>query len=117
MHAQVPVRIGPETPAPALESPEAAEAIRSQIKQAIAKVSKIDPAAIGDQAAYREDLGLDSLSILETIVEVQCRFRIPDLPESEFAQIRTVEDTVQFVQQYLRSAGVEACVNGSWSPA
>ena len=75
--------------------------IRATIKQAIAKVSKIDPRQIGDKASYREDLGLDSLSILETIVEVQCRFQLPDLPDSEFAGIQTVEDTVNFVQQSL----------------
>jgi NADH dehydrogenase (ubiquinone) 1 alpha/beta subcomplex 1 len=76
--------------------------IRARIKDAIAKVSKIDPQTIGDDASYHDDLGLDSLSILETIVEVQCRFQIPDLPDNDYAAIRTVEDTVQFVQQYLR---------------
>ena len=75
--------------------------IRTTIKQAIAKVTRLDPAGIADQAAYRDDLGLDSLSILETIVEVQYRFNLPDLPEGEFAGIRTVEDTVQMVQDKL----------------
>ena len=75
--------------------------IRNKIKQAIAKVSKIDPEAISDEASYREDLGLDSLSILETIVEVQCCFQVPDIPDSEFMEIRTVGDTVRFIQQRL----------------
>jgi acyl carrier protein len=116
MPTQLPAGVSPEAPAGAVP-PWGEEEIRAQVKQAIAKVCKIDPAAIGDGAAYREDLGLDSLSILETIVEVQCRFRIPDLPDSEFAQIRTVEDTVVFVHQYVRSARVGACPNGSLSPA
>jgi acyl carrier protein len=75
--------------------------IRARIKEAIAKVSKIDPQTINDSASFHEDLGLDSLSILETIVEVQCRFKIPDLPDESFAGIRTVEDTVRFVQERL----------------
>ena len=75
--------------------------IRTKIKEAVAKVSKIDPRTIADGAAYREDLGLDSLSILETIVEVQCRFKIPDLPDSDYAGIRTVEDTVRLIQERL----------------
>jgi acyl carrier protein len=78
-----------------------ADEIRSNIKQAVAKVCKIDPLTIGDRAAFREDLGLDSLSILETIVEVQCRFKIPEVEDSELAQIRTVEEAVRFVQQRL----------------
>jgi acyl carrier protein len=76
--------------------------IRVRIKQAIVKVSKIDLEKIGDQSAFREDLGLDSLSILETLVEVQCRFKIPDIPDADFARIRTVEQAVEFVQQALQ---------------
>ena len=117
MHTELPPRIEPEFPPPGEATVMGADEIRAQIKLAIAKVSKIDPATIGDRATYREDLGLDSLSILETIVEVQCRFRLPDLPDSEFARIRTVEDTVEFVQQCLRSGMVGACANGLWSPA
>ena len=49
--------------------------IRNRIKQAIAKVSKIELSKIHDHHSYRDDLGLDSLSILEAIVEVQCRFK------------------------------------------
>ncbi len=77
------------------------EEIRAKVKQAIAKVSKIDPREIADDASYRDDLGLDSLSILETIVEVQSCFKIPDRPDSEFLEIRTVEDTVKFIEQWL----------------
>jgi acyl carrier protein len=78
-----------------------ADEIRGKIKEIIAKVNKINPESIGDTAAYVEDLGLDSLAILETVVEVQCHFKIPDPPESEFATICTVEDTLKFVQQQL----------------
>src|SRR5262245_27155157 len=81
---------------PGKEAPMSDEEIRAIVKQAIAKVTKLDPLQIGDDASYRDELGLDSLSILETIVEVQCRFRIPDLPEGEYAHVRTVNDTVRF---------------------
>jgi acyl carrier protein len=76
--------------------------IRGRIIQAIVKVSKIDPGKIENGSSFREDLGLDSLSILEIIVEVQCRFKIPDIPDAEFARIRTVEQAAEFVQQALQ---------------
>jgi acyl carrier protein len=75
--------------------------IRAKVKQAIAKVSKIDPREIADDASYRDDLGLDSLSILETIVEVQSCFKIPDKLDTEFLDIRTVEETVKFIEEWL----------------
>jgi len=78
-----------------------ADEIRTVIKEAIGKVSKIDAATILDCASFREDLGLDSLSIMETIVEVQCRFKIPDVPEEVYEGIRTVDDAVRFVQDTM----------------
>ena len=79
--------------------------IRMVIKQAIAKVTKIDPVTINDYATFREDLGLDSLSILETIVEVECRFKIADMtneitPE-EYATLSNVAEVSRFIQQRL----------------
>ena len=83
------------------EAHVSADEIRDSIKQAIAKVSKIEEASIDDHADFRLDLGLDSLSILETLVELQCRFKIPDVPDEKFAGIRTIGDAVQFVQEWL----------------
>jgi acyl carrier protein len=77
------------------------EVIRRTIKEAIAKVSRTAPEAIADAASFRDDLGLDSLAVIETIVEVQYRLKIPDLPDGELPEMRTVDDTVKFVQQLL----------------
>jgi acyl carrier protein len=77
------------------------EQIRAAVKQAIAKVSKINPATIADDAALQEDLSLDSLSVIEIIVEVQLRFKIPDPGDGELPRVRTVGDAVQLVQQHL----------------
>ena len=78
-----------------------AEEIRARVKEAIAKVSKIDPRTIGDHASFRDHLGMDSLSILETIVEVQCRFKIPDVSDEEYAGIRTLDQAVGLVEKHL----------------
>jgi len=78
--------------------------IRSAIKQAIVKVSKIDPMTVGDGSSFRDDLGLDSLSILEIVVEIQCHFQIPDFSDEEYAEIHSVDDAVRFVQGYLSLA-------------
>jgi len=74
--------------------------IRKTIKACIANVTSISPEAIDDDASYADDLALDSLSILETVVEVEYRFKIK-VPEEELAAIRTVTDTVLTVQKYL----------------
>jgi len=74
--------------------------VKSRIKGCISKVTSIDPQKIADDASYVEDLALDSLSILETVVEVEYHFNIK-VPEEELSAIRTVDDTISTVRKYL----------------
>jgi len=77
-----------------------AEEIREKIKRSIASITYIDPAKIDDSASYKDDLAIDSLSILEIVVDVEYQFQIR-VPEEELSAIRTVSDTVNTVQKYL----------------
>jgi acyl carrier protein len=74
--------------------------IRDKIKRSITNVTDIKPERISDNASYTEDLALDSLAILEIVVEVECQFKIK-VSEEELSTIRTLDDTVRTVQQYL----------------
>jgi acyl carrier protein len=77
-----------------------ADEIRDRIKRSITNVTDIKPERISDNASYTDDLALDSLAILEIVVEVECQFKIK-VPEEELSTIRTVDDTVRTVQHYL----------------
>jgi acyl carrier protein len=81
--------------------------IRTQIKQGIAEVASVDTSEIEDSSSYVEDLGLDSLSILEIIVKLEqkCGIRMP--PE-QLASVRTVGDTVKLVQHHIQAKSVSA---------
>lgn len=74
--------------------------IRNKIKQAIANVSEIDPEDIEDSAAFVDDLGLDSLVLLEISVDIEMQFGL-EVPEEELKQLHTVQDAVEFVQHSL----------------
>jgi acyl carrier protein len=80
------------------------EAIRATVKECIQKVTGIDAATISDSAAYVDDLGLDSLSVLEIAVSIEEQFNFHATDE-ELALNRTVADTVELV---TRRACVEA---------
>jgi acyl carrier protein len=74
--------------------------IRDSIKRVIANISDIDLEAIGDSASFKEDLGLDSLVLLEIAVDIGLQFQL-DIPEEQLMQLHTVQDTVELVQQCL----------------
>jgi acyl carrier protein len=76
--------------------------IRNRVKASIANVTGIDINTITDDSSYVGDLGLDSLSILEIVIDVEAQFDI-DAPEEELKAIRTVDDTVNLLLQHLLS--------------
>lgn len=77
------------------------EEIRSKIKQIISNITNIDPADIADDASFIEDLQLDSLSLLEIGVDVDYEFKL-GVSEERLQELRTVQDSVNLVQQRLK---------------
>ena len=77
--------------------------IRSIVKHSIARITSISPEEIADNASYKGDLKLDSLTILEIAVDTEYQFKIRIL-EDELSAIDTIEDTVNIVQQHLSAA-------------
>lgn len=84
--------------------------IRRRVKEVIANVSGIAPEEIGDDASFQEDLELDSLALLEISVDIELRFRELNLkiPDEEIAALRTVQDAVDKIQDYLNKHAKEA---------
>lgn len=78
--------------------------IREEIKKCIATVTGIEEAEIADDASYDDDLGLDSLSVLEVAVHAEDLFGVKIVdPENEepMQGLRTVEDTVRMIEQLV----------------
>lgn len=78
------------------------EDIRAQIKQSISTVTGIEAADIPDSAAYRDDLGLDSLSILEVAINVEFHYKV-EVPEEELKEIRNIDDTIAVIDRHLQA--------------
>jgi acyl carrier protein len=76
------------------------EEIRAKVKESIANIANLELGDISDHASYKDDLQLDSLTILEIAVSAEFDFQIK-IPDEQLSEIRTVEDTVRVVQQYL----------------
>jgi len=77
--------------------------IRTRVKRSIATITNISVDEIPDHASYKEDLQLDSLTILEIAVDAEYQFQVK-LSDDDLGVLRTVDDTVRMVQQYLSPA-------------
>ena len=74
--------------------------IRTQVKEIIGAVADLDPGTMSDGASLVEDLGLDSLSLLEISVDVDYHFKL-GLPEEAMKDLRTLQEIVDLVARRL----------------
>jgi acyl carrier protein len=74
--------------------------VLDKIKQIIGNIAGLDPQRIGDEDSLRDDLKLDSLSLLEIGVDVDLAFKL-NLPDERYKDIRTLPEMVDLVQQRL----------------
>ena len=75
-------------------------AVATQIRAALAKRLKRDVSAVRLQDNLREDLGLDSLAMLEMVFEVEEAFNL-EIPDDDLSTITTVGDVVTYVDARL----------------
>jgi acyl carrier protein len=86
--------------------------ISTKIKDIIAKVAGLNGTRIPDGASLREDLSLDSLSLLEIAVEVDYSFKL-GLPDERYKGIAALPDMVALVRERLAElAGGPQAVEG-----
>lgn len=74
--------------------------ILDKIKQIISNIAGLDPKRIGDADSLRDDLKLDSLSLLEIGVDVDLAFKL-NLPDERYKEIQSLPQMVSLVQERL----------------
>ena len=75
-------------------------AITSKIIQALASYLKRDPASITESHHLRDDLGLDSVAIIELLFEIEERFKL-QIPDQDLPGLSTVGTVTAYVQRRL----------------
>lgn len=73
--------------------------ITTTVKDIVAKITGCSAEGISDSATFVDDLGLDSLAILEIAVDVENAFKIRASDE-ELQTIRSIADSVALIQRH-----------------
>ncbi|MEQ1729340.1 MAG: acyl carrier protein [Vicinamibacterales bacterium] len=76
------------------------ESIRTAVRESVNRITGIPQGDIIDDSSFRDDLGLDSLSALEVMVDIEYAFKIK-VPEERLQSIQTVRDTITVVLEHL----------------
>ncbi|MBI3791270.1 MAG: acyl carrier protein [Gemmatimonadetes bacterium] len=71
--------------------------IGSKVKDIIEKELGVEREKLTNEASFIEDLGADSLDIVELVMEFEKEFNI-DIPDEDAEKIRTVGDSVTYIE-------------------
>ncbi len=71
--------------------------IGSKVKDIIEKELGVEREKLTMEASFIEDLGADSLDIVELVMEFEKEFNI-DIPDEDAEKIRTVGDSMTYIE-------------------
>ena len=72
--------------------------IEERLKQIVVNQLGVEEAAVVAKAKFIEDLGADSLDIVELVMAMEESFGI-DIPDEDAENIRTVEDACNYIRK------------------
>lgn len=75
-----------------------AENIETKVKQIVVNQLGVEESAVTPNAKFIEDLGADSLDIVELVMAMEEAFGV-EIPDEEAENIRTVEDAISFIKK------------------
>ena len=70
-----------------------------RVKEIIAKELEVDGKQLAPEAKFIEDLGADSLDIVELVMALEEEFGI-DIPDEDADKMKTVGDAMKYLQEH-----------------
>jgi len=77
--------------------------VREKVKQVIVEQLSVNPDEVTDDASFIEDLGADSLDIVELVMELEEQFGV-DIPDEEAEKISTVGGAIKYIEERVGGA-------------
>ena len=76
-----------------------------RVQTILAKQLRLDPAKVTPESRIKQDLGADSLDILQLLMRIEDQYGIV-IPDQELATFTTVADVVAYLESREKEAGL-----------
>ncbi len=71
--------------------------LEAKVTEIIVEQLDVDREQCVPEASFLDDLGADSLDLMELILEMEDRFRV-EVSDDELQKIRTIQDVIDFLK-------------------
>jgi acyl carrier protein len=78
-----------------------AQDIVSEVKRIIKEQLDVDEKDIKPESSFIDDLGADSLGLVELVLAFEEAFEI-DIPDEHTEKIRTVQDAISYIEEHAK---------------
>ena len=75
--------------------------IFEQMQKIISEQFGVDESSVTENTSFEEDLGADSVDLVELVMAMEDEFKIGEVGEDELAGLSTVGDCVKFLSKKL----------------
>jgi len=76
-------------------------ALFDEVKEVIVEQLNVSPDEVKPESRFVEDLGADSLDVVEMIMALEEKFEL-EIPDSEAEKIKTVQDVVDYIEKHKK---------------
>jgi acyl carrier protein len=72
-------------------------ALFDEVKEVVVEQLNVSPDEVKEESKFVEDLGADSLDVVELVMALEEKFDI-EIPDEDAEKITTVKDAIQFIE-------------------
>jgi acyl carrier protein len=76
-------------------------AVDEKVKQIIVEQLQVDEAEVTPSASFQEDLGADSLDVVELVMQFEEAFDM-EIPDEDAEKIKTVKDATEYIEKHAK---------------
>ncbi len=76
-------------------------AVDEKVKQIIVEQLQVDEAEVTPSATFQEDLGADSLDVVELVMQFEEAFDM-EIPDEDAEKIKTVKDAIEYIEKHAK---------------
>ena len=76
-----------------------ADEVTERIMNVVKNFDQVDPSKVSPETKFADDLGLDSLDVVEVVMAIEDEFAI-EIPDNEADAITSIADAVEYISKH-----------------